>query len=135
MKKNKETKNYILLNLILMYASSYLLYMEYYCLAILGHRVIHDMTAFTFYGVHNVNKKNTDSLRGIFSIIHHNKFNGLPTTILTSTIISFPIMAFSFYVKNWSYYYIFAAMHFYFESSIWKKGSPLREYISLSRSK
>ena len=107
LKKNKETKIYIFLNLILMYASSYLVYMDYYCLAILEPRIIHDMTAFTFYGVHNVNKKSSNNLRGIFSIIHNNKLNGLPTTILTSAIISFPIMAFSFYVKNWSYYYIF----------------------------
>jgi uncharacterized membrane protein len=108
----------------------------YTLLALLSARVIHDLTAFMFYSVHGHNRKEESSNLIYTSFLTKN----IPPLILT------PVLAISsnlmylylvFLTKEIPFlnsilifgYVLMALFHYNLEGVIWRKDSPVRNYV------
>ena len=136
-------------NTLLVLGSWYLYAEEYYFLAILLPRLVHDITAYSFYVSHDVNRHgqrpNTDLYR----------FAGacrLPIALvlpLSSFLLTYLLQEYGDNVINFITQSLFgmqiykaitlgflgylALMHYYTEAFVWSAGSPLRRYIAFAK--
>ncbi len=111
------------------------LFLSYYLfLAILIPRVVHDITAFTFYISHDTNRNKGRVRNMIYETISFLKVPVYILCPLVAILLAFPISYFHFVKgQEWAYkIFIFLTfMHYYTETFIWKKGTPHREYIRM----
>ncbi len=131
-------------------AASWLVYAgQYYFLAILMPRLVHDITAYTFYVSHDVNRQ----AEGPDGWLHRAAAAcGLPPAWVlpaVSVLLTFVLQQYGDAAVNWLTEYWFsvpvykavsvgligylALMHYYSEAFVWAKGSPLRRYIHFAR--
>ncbi len=127
---------YLLLFVLSFLCSAILFGLGYGILGLVSMRIVHDITAFIFYSVHNANRKNDGNnilfcspivkkvsplvltplyalLLNALYVIVVIKSNGLP---LLTTFLLF-------------LYYTLSITHYFIEGRIWKKGTPARNYI------
>jgi hypothetical protein len=136
-------------NTLLVAGSWYLYGQHYYFLAILMPRLVHDITAYSFYVSHDVNrhgKQAQNSLHRLASIC------GLPAAVvlpLLSFLLTYLLQAYGDDLVNLIMQTLFATqiykavtlgllgylalMHYYTEAFVWSAGSPLRRYISFAK--
>lgn len=136
-------------NTLLVVASCYVYSQQYYFLAILMPRLVHDITAYSFYVTHDVNRhaqKPENDLYRLTSACHMPVAVVLP---LASFLLTFLLQFYGDEAVNWITQTLFetqfykavtlgflgylALMHYYTEAFIWSAGSPLRRFISFSR--
>jgi hypothetical protein len=101
----------------------------YPLLALLMPRVVHDLTAFYVYGVHDHNR-NRDGAR--------NAFYRAAATLRVPTWIAGPLVAVTLGVvierllprsASLASVYVLSAFHYYFEAIVWRRGTPHREHV------
>ena len=132
-------------NTLLVVCSWFVYGQEYYFLAILMPRLVHDITAYSFYVSHDYNRSQTQNALGIY------RFAGLlhlPVVVvlpLTSVLLTYLLQAYGDDLVNLMLETVFsthvykaitlglfgylALMHYYTEAFVWSAGSPLRRYI------
>jgi hypothetical protein len=121
---------------------------HYYFLAILMPRLVHDLTAFSFYISHDVNRHAKQADNALFR---------LTQAAHIPVVVVLPVLAFSLtwflqqygdalvdYVSTQLFsipiykavtlglFGYLALMHYYTEGFVWSSGSPLRRYITFS---
>ncbi len=132
-------------NTLLIVSSFYLYSQQFYFLAILIPRLVHDATAYIFYVTHDYNKHYQQPQNWIYQYAarcHLHVFIVLP---VLSFALAFLLQAYGNDVVNVITQYLFgteiykavtlgflgylALMHYYTEAFVWAAGSPLRQYI------
>ena len=136
-------------NIFLVLSSFYLYLQEYYFLAILVPRLVHDATAYTFYVTHDYNRhySKPHNLMYRFARLFH-----MPLLIvlpLSSFALAFVLQAYGDDIISRLSEFFFgvsihkvitlgllgylALMHYYTEAFTWKNDSPYRRYIAFSK--
>jgi len=135
-------------NTLLVLSSYYLYVQQYYFLAILGPRLVHDATAYFFYVAHDYNRHYEEPQSWLYRQAqkwHVHCFIVLPAL---SFGLAFVLQAYGDHVISLITNYWFGIeirkavtlgllgylglMHYYTESFTWKGDSPYRRYIAFS---
>lgn len=136
----EERKNIYLLLFMLSFGCSAMLFgLGYILLGLLSMRIVHDITAFIFYGTHNHNRKK-DGANVLFGLFPLNKISPYFLTIAFALIFNLCYIYLVYSFKDsviistvlTGIYYIISIMHYFVEGKIWKKGTLARTYIQLS---
>ncbi|MFU8790329.1 MAG: hypothetical protein ACNA7G_14970, partial [Methylobacter sp.] len=136
-------------NVLLVLGSFYLFVQQYYFLAILVPRLVHDATAYIFYVVHDYNKHRQQPQNFIYRYAarcHLPIFIVLP---VCSFLLAFVLQSYGDSTFNAAANALFdvevnkaitvgllgylALMHYYTEAFTWKQGSPYRRFIAFSK--
>jgi len=132
-------------NSCLIFASFYFYIQEYYFLAILIPRLVHDATAYIFYVTHDFNKHAGHPQNFLYRWAANIKLNVFIVLPLVSFALTYllqeygdqwfdVITQFLFGMKIRQAITVgligyFSLMHYYTEAFTWKYGSPYRKYI------
>ncbi|MBL6986200.1 MAG: hypothetical protein ISR72_03980 [Methylobacter sp.] len=138
-------------NVLLVLSSFYLFVQQYYFLAILVPRLVHDATAYVFYVVHDYNKHRRQPQNFMYRYaarFHLPIFIVLP---ICSFLLAFVLQRYGDSTLNAVTELFFgveirkaisvgllgylALMHYYTEAFTWKQGSPYRRFIAFSKSR
>ncbi len=136
-------------NSLLVLSSFYLYATQYYFLAILVPRLVHDITAYVFYVTHDFNKNKPQPQNTLYRWA---KKCHIPIAIvlpLLSFGAAFLLQAYGDLVVNYLGVALFdveirkavtlgllgyfALMHYYTESFTWKQDSPYRQFIQFTK--
>jgi len=135
-------------NTLLVVASWYVYSQHYYFLAILMPRLVHDITAYSFYVSHDVNKHGSEPQNAMFRFT--TRCHVPPAVVLPvlSFALTYLLQVYGDDFVNLILQTLFstqmykavtlgligylALMHYYTESFLWAAGSPLRRYIRFS---
>lgn len=136
-------------NIFLVLSSFYLYVQQYYFLAILAPRLVHDATAYIFYVTHDYNRHHQHPQNFIYRCAarcHVHIFIVLP---VCSFMLAFALQAYGDGIVNAVSEFFFgvqirkavtlgllgylALMHYYTEAFTWKQGSPYRKFIAFAK--
>ena len=136
-------------NIFLVLSSFYLYLQQYYFLAILVPRLVHDATAYTFYVTHDYNRHHTKPNNFIYRYATRCHIPLLIILPLSSFALAFVLQAYGDDLINRLSEFLFgvsihkvitlgvlgylALMHYYTEAFTWKNDSPYRRYIAFSK--
>ncbi len=142
-------KAFLWANSLLVLASFYLYLQQYYILAILVPRLVHDITAFIFYVSHDYNRHRQRPQNFIYRAarkLHLHIIIVLPVLSFGLAII---LQQYGDEFVNWLSELFFgvqikraitlglmgylALMHYYTEAFTWKGGSPYRQFITFKK--
>jgi hypothetical protein len=133
----------------LMVLQSVLFYAEGYSfLAILGPRLVHDMTAFTFYVTHDVNRHGVKPQNLLYRLASKLGLGivwvgPVLAVLLTYLIDRFadpvaslwltPVLGYDFpYAASFIIVGYLGMLHYYTEVFTWRQGSPYRQHIAIT---
>jgi len=103
----------------------------YFFFAVLGPRVIHDVTAFGFYVVHDENRRRDGKPNPLLGIVSRIPFVGaLPALVLTPAIAVL-VAAVMRSVAAAAFVNFVTLFHYWTERYTWRKGTPHRASVSL----
>ncbi len=135
-------------NTLLVLASWYVYSQQYYFLAILMPRLVHDITAYSFYVSHDVNRHGVQPQNALFRWVARCHLPVAVVLPLLSFALTYLLQVYGDAWVNWILQSLFsiqiykavtlgligylALMHYYTEAFVWSAGSPLRRYIRFS---
>ncbi len=138
-------KSFLWVNTLLVVASLYLYLQEYYFLAILMPRLVHDTTAYIFYLTHDYNKHHAQPQNGLYRCTIRWKIPLFCVLPIASVLLTFILQVYgnqmvSFFTEilfgieinkaiSVGFIGYLSLMHYYTEAFIWKHGSPPRQFI------
>lgn len=147
--KTSFGKYFLWANTFLIVSSFFFYIQQYYFLAILVPRLVHDATAYVFYVTHDYNKHQEVAQNNLYKYAercHLHVFLVLP---LLSFILTFLLQAYGNELVNLITQFFFGTeiykaitlgligylslMHYYTEAFTWQVNSPLRRYIWFSK--
>jgi hypothetical protein len=136
-------------NTLLVVCSWYLYAQQYYFLAILMPRLVHDITAYSFYVSHDVNRHGKQADTGLYKLATICRLPVAAVLPLLSFLLTYLLQAYGDDLVNLITQTLFSTqiykavtlgligylslMHYYTESFVWAAGSPLRRYITFGR--
>jgi len=136
-------------NTLLVVVSFYLYGQQYYFLAILMPRLVHDITAYSFYVSHDVNRHANAGDTAFYRWLSQLHVPVAVVLPLLSFLLTFLLQAYGDQLISLISQTLFATdvykavtlglfgylalMHYYTEAFVWAAGSPLRRYIRFSR--
>jgi len=139
-------KSFLWANTLLVLSSFYLYSQEYYFLAILVPRLVHDATAYVFYITHDYNRHHQQPQNFIYRAAKRcnlHLFVVLPliTFLLTFILQQYGDAFFNLLINHIFGFEVrkaislgllgyFALMHYYTEAFTWKGDSPYRQFIA-----
>ena len=135
-------------NTLLVVVSLFVYSQQYYFLAILMPRLVHDMTAYSFYVSHDVNRHGEVPENWLFKLSTRCHLPVALVLPLLSFLLTYLLQSYGDEWVNLILQTLFstqiykavtlgligylALMHYYTESFVWAAGSPLRRYIRFS---
>jgi len=135
-------------NTLLVVSSWYVYSQQYYFLAILMPRLVHDITAYSFYVTHDVNRHSEQPQNSLFRATSAIRLPVWLVLPLLSFVLTYLLQAYGDDLVNLLLQTLFATqiykavtlgflgylalMHYYTEAFVWAAGSPLRRYIRFS---
>jgi len=136
-------------NVLLVLSTFYLFVQQYYFLAILVPRLVHDATAYIFYVVHDYNKHHRQAQNFIYRYAARCRLPVFVVLPLVSFALAFVLQSYGDAAVNRLSEFFFgveihkaitlgllgylALMHYYTEAFTWKQGSPYRRFIAFSK--
>ena len=136
-------------NASLVFSSWYLYSQHFYFLAILIPRLVHDITAYSFYVSHDVNRQGRQADNSIYQLAKTCHFPVAMVLPVSSFILTYLFQAYGDDMVNFFMQTLFstqiykavtlgligylALMHYYTEAFVWSAGSPLRRYIRFAK--
>ncbi len=136
-------------NTLLVLSSFYLYVQQYYFLAILVPRLVHDATAYIFYVVHDYNRHHEKPQNFLYQWAKKIHIPILIVLPVLSFALAFILQAYGDFYFNGLMNFLFGTeirkvislgflgylglMHYYTEAFTWKNGSPYRRFISFSK--
>lgn len=136
-------------NTLLVLSSFYLYVQQYYFLAILVPRLVHDITAYIFYVTHDYNKHHRQARNFIYRWANYCRLPIFVVLPLLSFGAAFVLQAYGDQLVDFISMSLFkveirkaatlgllgylALMHYYTEAFTWKQGSPYRQFIAFSK--
>ncbi len=138
--------NYFLWANVLLVLSSYYLYLQqYYFLAILAPRLVHDATAYIFYVTHDYNRHHDQPQNSLYRATAYCHVPIILVLPLVSFSLAFMLQSYGDGVIRFLTHWLFgieinkvitvgllgylALMHYYTEAFTWKQDSPYRRFI------
>jgi hypothetical protein len=118
-----------------MIASTLVLYsLGYSFFLILIPRVVHDLSAFSFYIVHDLNRNRATAPNLIYRAFTS---VGIPMWMLSPSVamaLAFPITYLFLHGVAWAFRVnvVLTLFHYYTDGFVWKNGSPQRRFIGMS---
>ncbi|MEQ1637399.1 MAG: hypothetical protein ABL903_11960 [Methylococcales bacterium] len=147
--KTQFGKVFLWANTLLVLSSFYLAMQQYYFLAILVPRLVHDTTAFIFYVTHDYNRHQQNADNFIYRWTNHCHIPIFIVLPLLAFGLAFVLQNYGdAFISNISHYLFdvevrkastlgligyLSLMHYYTESFTWKQGSPYRRYIGFKK--
>ena len=135
-------------NTLLVVSSWYVYSEQYYFLAILMPRLVHDITAYSFYVSHDVNRHGRQAENGLFRLAKRCRLPVAVVLPFLSFLATYLLQVYGDNAVNFIVQTLFstqiykavtlgligylALMHYYTEAFVWAAGSPLRRYIRFS---
>ena len=142
-------KAFMWANTLLIVSSLFLYSQQYYFLAILIPRLVHDATAYFFYVTHDYNKHYQQPKNWLYQFTSRIHFPIVIVLPVLSFALTWLLQAYGDELINWISLTLFgtevykaitlgllgylALMHYYTESFMWTADSPLRRYICFKR--
>jgi hypothetical protein len=142
-------KCFLWANIFLVFSSFYFYLQQYYFLAILVPRLVHDATAYTFYVTHDYNRHHNIPNNWMYGIAARCHIPFLIVLPLSSFALAFVLQAYGDgFISQLSEFFFgthinkvitlgllgyLALMHYYTEAFTWKNDSPYRRYIGFSK--
>lgn len=142
-------KSFLWSNCLMVLSCFYLYLQQYYFLAILVPRLIHDATAYFFYITHDYNKHHSQPQNFIYRLAKRYKVHYFIVLPVISFGLAFVLQAYGDTIVSLITNYLFgfeirkavtlgllgylALMHYYTESFTWKQDSPYRKYIAFTK--
>ncbi len=142
-------KAFMWANTLLIVSSLFLYSQQYYFLAILIPRLVHDATAYFFYVTHDYNKHYQQPKNWLYQFTSRIHFPIVIVLPVLSFVLTWLLQAYGDELINWISLTLFgtevykaitlgllgylALMHYYTESFMWTADSPLRRYIRFKR--
>ena len=136
-------------NILLVITSFYLFYQQYYFLAILMPRFVHDSTAYIFYVTHDYNKHGRQAQNFLYRCAERCNLHVFVVLPLLSFALAYILQAYGDEMANFITRHLFGKefyklvtlgfigylglMHYYMEGLTWQKDSPYRKYIAFTR--
>ena len=136
-------------NVLLVLSSFYLFVQQYYFLAILVPRLVHDATAYIVYVTHDYNKHHQHPQNVIYRTAAQLKLPLVLVLPLLSFVLAFVLQAYGDQAISFITDVVFgvainkvitvgilgylALMHYYTEAITWKGESPYRRFIAFSK--
>jgi hypothetical protein len=136
-------------NIFLVLSSCYLFVQEYYFMAILVPRFVHDATAYIFYVTHDYNKHRRNPQNFLYRISARANVHIFIVLPVLSFALAFILQGYGDAAVNFITRYILGVefyktitlgflgylglMHYYMEGLTWQKGSPYRQYIAFTQ--
>lgn len=136
-------------NTLLVLSSFYLFVQQYYFLAILGPRLVHDATAYFCYVTHDYNRHHAEPQNWLYRQAKNLNVHCFLVLPALSFGLAFALQAYGDQVVAYISQNIFGVeirkavtlgllgylglMHYYTESFTWKQDSPYRRYIAFSK--
>jgi len=136
-------------NIFLVISSFYLYLQQYYFLAILAPRLVHDATAYVFYVTHDYNRHHNHPQNFIYRYTARFNVHVFIVLPVCSFVLAFVLQAYGDdLVKTISTSFFgveinkaitlgllgyLALMHYYTEAFTWKQESPYRRFIAFSK--
>jgi hypothetical protein len=136
-------------NVLLVLSSFYLFVQQYYFLAILVPRLVHDATAYIFYVVHDYNRHHSHPQNFMYRTAARCYVPVFIVLPVCSFLLAFVLQSYGDGVINALTEFFFgveirkavslgllgylALMHYYTEAFTWKQGSPYRRFIAFSK--
>lgn len=136
-------------NIFLVLSSFYLYVQQYYFLAILAPRLVHDATAYIFYVTHDYNRHHKHPQNFIYRCAARCNVHIFIVLPVCSFMLAFVLQAYGDGIVNAITEFFFgvqirkavtlgllgylALMHYYTEAFTWKQGSPYRRFIAFAK--
>jgi hypothetical protein len=136
-------------NVLLVLSSFYFYLEQYYFLAILIPRLVHDSTAYIFYVAHDYNKHHLHPQNALYRYAERCKIHIFIVLPLCSFLLTFFLQSYGDLMVNFITETLFsveagkvitvgfigylALMHYYTEAFTWKSDSPYRQFIAFSK--
>ena len=136
-------------NIFLVISSFYLYLQQYYFLAILAPRLVHDATAYIFYVTHDYNRHHNHPQNFIYRYAARWNLNIFIVLPVCSFVLAFILQAYGDNIVSTITEFFFgvdirkaitlgllgylALMHYYTEAFTWKQDSPYRRFIAFSK--
>ncbi|MGZ4959407.1 MAG: hypothetical protein ACXV7J_09150 [Methylomonas sp.] len=136
-------------NTLLVASSWYVYSQHYYFLAILMPRLVHDISAYSFYVTHDVNRHGHQSPHALYRLASACRLPVAVVLPLSSFLLTYLLQEYGDDLVNLVMQTLFATqiykavtlgligylalMHYYTEAFVWSAGSPLRRYIRFSQ--
>ena len=147
--KDSFGKYFLWANTLLIVSSFYFYSQQYYFLAILIPRLVHDATAYVFYVTHDYNKHHLKPQNFIYKYAKRCNIHVFIVLPLMSFALTYLLQAYGDAWVNVITQLFFGAdiykaitlgligylslMHYYMEASTWQVNSPLRKYIRFTK--
>lgn len=141
-------RSFLWANSLLVVGSWYVYTQEYYFMAILMPRLVHDITAYSFYVTHDVNRHGVSPQNGLFKMARAARVPVFVVLPALSLMLTYLLQAYGDALVDFLAQTLFsiqiykavtlgligylALMHYYTESFVWAANSPLRRYIRFS---
>lgn len=142
-------KYFLWSNTLLIVSSFYMYSQQYYFLAILIPRLVHDATAYVFYVSHDYNKHHQTPQNTLYKAAARCNLHVFLVLPILSFTLAYLLQAYGDDLVNVITQYFFGTqiykaitlgvigylslMHYYTESFAWQAGSPLRRYIRFTK--
>ena len=142
-------KYFLWSNTLLIVSSFYFYIQQYYFLAILVPRLVHDATAYVFYVAHDYNKHHEMPQNRIYQYAKKCNLHVFLVLPILSFSLTYLLQAYGDDMVNLITQFFFSTeiykaitlgligylslMHYYMEAFTWQAGSPLRRYIRFSK--
>jgi hypothetical protein len=142
-------KYFLWSNTLLIVSSFYMYIQQYYFLAILIPRLVHDATAYVFYVAHDYNKHHEKPQNSLYKYAARCNIQVFLVLPLMSFVLTYFLQAYGDQLVNIISEFFFGTeiykaitlgligylslMHYYMEGFTWQAGSPLRRYIRFSK--
>ena len=136
-------------NSLLIVSSFYMYIQQYYFLAILIPRLVHDATAYVFYVSHDYNKHHQKPQNTLYKYAARCNIQVFLVLPIMSFVLAYLLQAYGDQLVNIISGFFFGTeiykaitlgligylslMHYYTESFTWQAGSPLRRYIRFKK--
>jgi len=146
---NPFSKWFLWANSFLVLSSFYLYVEQYYFLAILIPRLVHDITAYIFYVTHDYNRHREQPKNFIYQFTNRCHLPIFMVLPILSFALAFVLQAYGDYWISYISKTLFevefrkavtlgllgylALMHYYTEAFTWKQDSPYRQFIGFSK--
>ncbi|MCK5477640.1 MAG: hypothetical protein KAI44_01875 [Methylococcales bacterium] len=142
-------KYFLWSNTLLIVSSFYMYTQQYYFLAILIPRLVHDATAYVFYVTHDYNKHHQKPQNTIYKYAARCNLHVFLVLPIMSFVLAYFLQAYGDDLVNLITQFFFGTeiykaitlgvigylslMHYYTEAFTWQAGSPLRRYIRFTK--
>ncbi len=136
-------------NTLLIVSSFYMYTQQYYFLAIIIPRLVHDATAYVFYVAHDYNKHHQKPQNAIYKYAARCNLHVFLVLPLISFVLTYFLQAYGDELFNLITQFFFSTkihqaitlglvgylslMHYYTEAFTWQAGSPYRKYIRFTK--